>query len=232
MLIVQYMRYTCSECSQQTCVLLSETYEINLPSSGWIQIVRMYCKLLSKSHFIFHAEWRHNVCPPAFITLRSWVLLGKPAVTRQLKKFPAFYRTQKFTTRWQETVTGPYPEPDESSPHPTTHFSKIYCIISSHLLLELSSDHFLYVFLPKFCMQSTCVLHVSSPWFNHSNNIWPGLQVVKLLIMQFSLKPRIILSLFGPNVLKRSWSVFSSQCERHKFHTHTEVQGKSQFCIF
>jgi hypothetical protein len=39
-----------------------------------------------------------------------------------------------------------------------------------------------------------------SPWFHHLNNIWWGVQNMKLLITQFSPLP-VISSLLGPNIL-------------------------------
>jgi hypothetical protein len=53
--------------------------------------------------------------------------------------------------------------------------SLIYNLISSHLLLGFSSDFFLEVFLLNLCQ-----LHLT--WLLHSNNIWGGVQVMKLLL--------------------------------------------------
>jgi hypothetical protein len=43
----------------------------------------------------------------------------------------------------QDPATGPYPEPDESSPHPPTLFSPMYrLILSSGLRPGLKGNHF------------------------------------------------------------------------------------------
>lgn len=48
----------------------------------------------------------------------SKVLLGKLLVTQLV----TFYTTRWFTTVFAVPLTGPYPEPSESSPHPHTMF--------------------------------------------------------------------------------------------------------------
>jgi hypothetical protein len=54
--------------------------------------------------------------------LASWsgVLLEKLIVDQLLKKLPSFYGTQKSIAMF----TGPYPELDESTPHPHSVFPK------------------------------------------------------------------------------------------------------------
>jgi len=49
-------------------------------------------------------------------------------------------------------ATGPYPEPDESSPQLSTYFPKIHCNIMLHLRLCLSSGFSLHDFRPNFSM--------------------------------------------------------------------------------
>jgi hypothetical protein len=54
------------------------------------------------------------------------VLLEKLIVAAQVgNKFPAFYGTPRLITVFTRATTGPYPEPDESSPHPLTLFLEI-----------------------------------------------------------------------------------------------------------
>lgn len=43
-------------------------------------------------------------------------------VAQLVKKFSTLYRTWKFISISQQPATGPYPEPEESSPHPPTFF--------------------------------------------------------------------------------------------------------------
>lgn len=40
------------------------------------------------------------------------------SVNQLVKKFPAFHRTWKFITISKEPATGPFPEPQQSTPHP------------------------------------------------------------------------------------------------------------------
>jgi hypothetical protein len=56
---------------------------------------------------------------PYLLTAWSRVLLEKVTGSQPVKKFPAFYRTQRFITTFTSVhPTCPYPEPDQSSPGP------------------------------------------------------------------------------------------------------------------
>jgi hypothetical protein len=44
-------------------------------------------------------------------------LLEKLVVTQLVKKFPAFYGTRRFIPVITDPTTGPYPQPNESSPY-------------------------------------------------------------------------------------------------------------------
>jgi hypothetical protein len=67
----------------------------------------------------------------------------------------------------QQPATGCYPEPGESTPHPTTNLPKVHLILSSHIRLGLSSGLFplgfpiktRYMFLPS-PMRATCPVHL------------------------------------------------------------------------
>jgi hypothetical protein len=52
----------------------------------------------------------------------STVLLEKPPVTHLLKNFPTFYGTRRFITVFTRAATGPYLDPDRSSPYYPTLF--------------------------------------------------------------------------------------------------------------
>jgi hypothetical protein len=94
--------------------------------------------------------------------------------------------------RSQEPSTGPYPEPDESSPyHPHPVFLRSILILFSHLHLGLPSALFPYGFPLKPYMYSllphACYMPspFHPPWLDNSNYTLRIVQVMKL-IMQFS----------------------------------------------
>jgi len=112
------------------------------------------------------------------------------------------YGTRRFIIVFTGTATGPYPEPDSSTPHLPTIFSLRSILISSfHLRLVLLSVLFLSCFRPKFCIHLSSLhayyMHHPShyPWFHDPNNIWWSLQDMKLLIMQSSPASRHFLPL-------------------------------------
>jgi hypothetical protein len=89
----------------------------------------------------------------------------------------------------------------------------------THLSLGLPSSVFLLALPPVSYMHSSsphlCYMPYPShpPWLNHSNYVWWGVQVMKLLIVQFSLISRHLISLrskYSPQhtVLKHPQSVF------------------------
>jgi len=53
---------------------------------------------------------------------RNVVLIEKLIIIQLVKKFPHFIETEGSLPYSQELATGPYPEPDESSPHLPTLF--------------------------------------------------------------------------------------------------------------
>jgi hypothetical protein len=68
----------------------------------------------------FSNHIRGSVCSsgaPSLAYLWSWTLLEKTQILQVLKKFPAFYGTKSALPCSQEPSTGPYPEPDQSSPY-------------------------------------------------------------------------------------------------------------------
>jgi hypothetical protein len=92
----------------------------------------------------------------------------------------------------QEPFTGLCPDSDQSNPyHPILSLLRLILLLSTHLCFSLPSDLFLLDFSPISYMQSfstpcymPCPSH--SLWLDHSNYTWPRVQVMKLLITQFS----------------------------------------------
>lgn len=77
------------------------------------------------------------------LQLHSEVFLEKLIVAWLIKKFPTFYATWWFTTISQDLTTGPYLQPNESSPQPPILFLlRSILILSSHLNLCLPSGLF------------------------------------------------------------------------------------------
>jgi hypothetical protein len=96
----------------------------------------------------------------------------------------------------QEPATGPYPEPNEFSPHPSTFILLIsILILSSHLRLGLPSCFFLLGFTTNFVGISPPyhARYLSRPshppWLDHPNNIWWREQTMQLLICKFLQPP-------------------------------------------
>jgi hypothetical protein len=85
---------------------------------------------------------------------------------------------------------GVYPKPNQSSPyHP--NLRSILILSPTYILIFLEAT-FLLAFPPISYMHSSlhhaCYIFCPShpPWLDHSNTIWRRVQVMKLLIMQFS----------------------------------------------
>jgi len=103
----------------------------------------------------------------------------------------------------QQQATCPYPETDQSSPCSSFHVLKIHFVIflpstpgSSKCALSLRFPHRVCTYpLPHTCY----IFHpLHSSWFDHPNNIWWRVQIIKLLIMYSSTRPFYLL---GSNVL-------------------------------
>jgi hypothetical protein len=133
----------------------------------------------------------------------------------------------------QESVAGL----NQMNPVHTTHSSKIlYNIILPYICL-------LHIFLPTpLCtppLPHTCYMLCPShpPWLHDSNYIWQGVQVMKLLTVQFSSASYYFIPL-GSKILS------SAPCSQTptvyvillmsetKFHTRTKLQKIHNFVFF
>ena len=109
----------------------------------------------------------------------------------------------------KDTTSYPYPEPLIQSmlPHATSWSSSL--ILSSHLCLGLPSGLLPLGFSTKtlyahllFPIHATCPLPSHSR-FDHPNSVWWAIQIIKLLIMQFSPLPCHLV----PPWVRGLWSV-------------------------
>jgi len=140
------------------------------------------------------------------------------------------------STRSQELATCPDFEPDQSSPCPHPTFRRSFLILSSHLRLRFQVLSFPHVSPPKSCIQHSSPLWVlHAPlfwffWFDYPNNIWWGLQIIKLLVMSSPPLPCYLVPLrpkYSPQhpVLKHPQPTFIPQFERSSF---TPTQNNRQ----
>lgn len=124
-----------------------------------------------------------------YLTARNR-FLGKPTGRQLVKKCMAFDETRWFITVF--TSARLLPEQDESISQPSNPVhSRLILILFFHLLLGLPSGLFFSVYPTKtmLAFSSSYGLYavpILSPWFDHTNNIWWEIQIMKLVIMQFS----------------------------------------------
>jgi hypothetical protein len=122
----------------------------------------------------------------------SWALLEKLPIAQILKNFSAFYGTRRFTTPFTRAL------------HWSLSWARSIHTIPSHL----SKIHFNIVYQPTFwssqwspsfrlsrqypicipLLPHSCYMPCPSypPWLDQSNYTWRRVQIMKLLIMQFS----------------------------------------------
>jgi len=124
----------------------------------------------------------------------------------------------------QKPSTCPNSEPYESSPRLPQYFLKIHFDIMlpsrfSKWCLTLRVPHQISVCI--FCLSDRCHMSRTShfSWFNHASNIWCGVQIMKLLTVQFSPLTFYVMSTSPDcvpqrHVLERPQPFFFSYCER------------------
>jgi hypothetical protein len=143
---------------------------ISLPASI------MYIYLSDSMHVIYVAE----------PFLRSRQLRSYSRISRH------FMEPEGSLPCWKKPFPGPCPKLDQYCPYYLILSLRFSLILSSHLRLDLSSSLFPSGFptniLYAFLLSNACYMPYRShpPWLDHSNYTWGRVQVMKLLIMQFS----------------------------------------------
>jgi len=77
----------------------------------------IYMELNFKQCEVSIYEWKLII-----ITLLCRIFLQNLLLFQLVKKYPGFMEPKGLLSRSEKTASGPYPEPDESSPHPRTLF--------------------------------------------------------------------------------------------------------------
>ena len=149
------------------------------------------CTWASHYNLWFKSPPSHSI-PPNTYLLTPWntALLEKQTGFQVVKKSPPphFMKPESSLPHSQQPDTYPYTEPERSNPSPTSHFLK------THLNFLSSTSGSPKWFLPlRFLHQNPAyasplphmhyMLHPSnSSRFDQPNNIWPEVQIIKLLI--------------------------------------------------
>jgi hypothetical protein len=139
------------------------------------------------------------------LTPWSWALLERSLVVWALGSFPAFYGAQRFDTEFTRTLhlSLSWARPIQStSPHPAS--TRCILILCNHTCLGLPNGLFPFdfptnkpirvPFLPHSCYKPRSS---HPPRLNYYNNTWQRVQIMKLLIMKFSLFSCHLMSLWS-----------------------------------
>ena len=124
----------------------------------------------------------------------------------------------------------------QSMPFPPSHFPKIHFNIIFHRHLVLSSGHLPSGFSTKI-LYAPLLSPICATWladlssrFDHPNNIWWGVQSIKLLLMQSSPLPRHLIPLgvkYPPqHSILENFSLRSSLNVRHQASQPYKTAGK------
>jgi hypothetical protein len=140
------------------------------------------------------STWHHT---PVYNILHGWLLtpwsrvLQKLTSSQLVKKFPAFYGTQRFITAFTSArhlslylarsiqSMPPFPIPEDLS----YYYPPLGLGLQSGLFPSGFPIKILYAPLPSppHTCYMPCLSHSSQ--FDHPNNIWWAVQIIKLLIM-------------------------------------------------
>jgi hypothetical protein len=96
---------------------------------------------------------------------------------------------------------------------------------SSYWSLSFWLSHQYPICIPL--LTNSCYMHRPShpPWLDHSNYVWRGLHIMKLLIMQFFFQSPITSSLFSPDILT------SAPCSQTPSVCVFPLMSDTKFCI-
>ena len=151
---------------------------------------------------------------------------GQLVVFQIVKKFPEFYETRNLSTllRWASWM---------QSTHHLLFFIRYILVLSFHLRQGPKRGRPIChsVSPPKFYVRLSSSSYVPHArpilffLFGSLNNIWWGLQIMKLLIMEFSAVSCYLLRLLS-NLFWNSSSLCPCTNVETKFHTHTKLQVK------
>ena len=164
--------------------------------------------------FNYASKWSHYGLLKRVLNPLSGVLLEKLTAGQIVKKFPAFMEHEDSLPHSQVSATCRYPEPARSSPYPTYHLLKIYLNIilpsvpgSPMWTLSLRFPHQYPEYDTRFPHKRYMPRPSHSSRIYHPNNIWWTVQIIKLLIMQFSPLPCYLVRLRPKTCFKSNTKV-------------------------
>jgi hypothetical protein len=133
------------------------------------------------------------------------ILEQSPSSTAAVRNLFTFFEIRKFIPGFA-TVTCPYSEPEQSSPHLPNRFRMIILLLTSRLRLDLPSGLVLSGFPTNFSLLLTCYMSRPSHFslFYYKNNILRGYSVwnssfcsfLQSLVTFFPLSPDVLSSKF------------------------------------
>ena len=186
--------------------------------------------------FMFCKEWM-AMCSQAMYRLVILTFSMEQSPSWEANQFSAFYGTQSYSRAFTKPATCPYPEPDQSSPCPPSHFLKILFIVilpstpgsaKWSFFLRFPCQNPLYTSsLPHMCYMPH-PSHLSQ--FDHQIIFVEKYRSLSSSLCSF-LHYLVTSSLLGPNILlnnlfSNTRRLRSASMWATKFHTDTQWQTK------